>query len=256
MVLTEEPVAGERPGDRRPSWPMLLLMLAAIAISLSALSLTQLLALRADVEALKSELFRRREEQQEASHQIQTLEQMSSRRGSLEQTGRSEPVTPGPRKRREASGSQKLVAQPCLQMMADSSKATFQKDFALEPHTGIPWQTGLSRGTALEMDDNRILVREEGFYFLYSQVYYMDRIFAIGHVVIRRKRNIVGDEPQNVILFRCIQSMDPVESFNTCFTGGIVKLEVDDLLELLIPFPSANISLDGTSTFLGAMKLA
>lgn len=38
------------------------------------------------------------------------------------------------------------------------------------PHTGIPWQTGLRRGSALEVDGDSILVREEGFYFVYSQV--------------------------------------------------------------------------------------
>lgn len=38
------------------------------------------------------------------------------------------------------------------------------------PHTGIPWQSGLRRGSALEADGDSILVREEGFYFVYSQV--------------------------------------------------------------------------------------
>ena len=42
----------------------------------------------------------------------------------------------------------------------------------------------------------------------------------MGHVVIRRKRNVVGDEPQYVILFRCIQNMNPVYPYNTCYTGG------------------------------------
>lgn len=43
-------------------------------------------------------------------------------------------------------------------------------EFALEPHTGIPWQTGLRRGSALETEGDSIIVREEGFYFVYSQV--------------------------------------------------------------------------------------
>lgn len=38
------------------------------------------------------------------------------------------------------------------------------------PHTGIPWQPGLKRGSALEADGDSMLVREEGFYFVYSQV--------------------------------------------------------------------------------------
>lgn len=42
----------------------------------------------------------------------------------------------------------------------------------------------------------------------------------MGHVVIRRKRTVVGDERQDVVLFRCIQRMTPDFPFNTCYTGG------------------------------------
>lgn len=52
----------------------------------------------------------------------------------------------------------------------------------------------------------------------------MDSRFAMGHVVIRRKRTVVGDEAQYVILFRCIQSMDSVFPYNTCYTGGALLL--------------------------------
>lgn len=38
------------------------------------------------------------------------------------------------------------------------------------PHTGIPWKPGVRRGSGLEADGDSILVREEGFYFVYSQV--------------------------------------------------------------------------------------
>lgn len=173
-------------------------------------------------------------------------------------------------------------------------------------------------------------------YFCCAQVYYIDATFAMGHVVIRMKRNVVGDESPYVTLFRCIQNMNPVHPYNTCYTGGepvllfmssykhplynscyrrstsvfsslvnlsslcvclcvcvmaacvpvvgygwqllvagkkenassrceglkctfpsgIVKLEVGDHLELLIPRSTANVSLDGDSTFLGAVKLA
>uniref|UniRef100_A0A8C9VZD2 TNF superfamily member 13b n=1 Tax=Scleropages formosus TaxID=113540 RepID=A0A8C9VZD2_SCLFO len=86
-------------------------------------------------------------------------------------------------------------------------------------------------------------------------VYYTDKTFAMGHFVIRRKQNVVGDELQEVILFRCIQTMNPIFPYNTCYTAGVVKLEVGDRVELLIPRQSANVSLDGDSTFLGAIKL-
>lgn len=42
----------------------------------------------------------------------------------------------------------------------------------------------------------------------------------MGHVVIRKKRNVVGDELQYVTLFRCIEIMNLENPYNTCYTGG------------------------------------
>lgn len=252
-----KPDAGQRPGEGRLSWPVFLLTLAAVtSSSLSAFSLYQLVALRAEVEGLKSEVGRRREEGREAKHagQIENIGRRSSQE-SLHPPGFPHAFPPI-RKKRLVSGSEASVSQPFLQLLANNSRKTFQKEYNSEPHTGIPWQAGLRRGSALETDGDSMLVTEEGFYFVYSQVYYMDSTFAMGHVVIRRKRNVVGDEPQYVILFRCIQNMNPVHPYNTCYTGGIVKLEVGDHLELLIPRATANVSLYGDTTFLGAVKLA
>eukprot|EP00064_Thunnus_orientalis_P010846 superscaffoldBa00001507_g10874 len=245
-----EPGTGQKAGEGRLSWPVFLLTLAAVtSSSLSALSLYQLVALRAEVEGLKSEVCRRREEGQEAKHgsqdyvvSVQT-ENISSRRSGqepLHQPGSQQPFTLTRRKR----------------IVSATETLGFGSVFDQEMHTGIPWQTGLKRGSALEADGDSILVREEGFYFVYSQVYYMDSTFAMGHVLIRRKRNVVGDEPQYVILSRCIQNMNPIYPYNTCYTGGIAKLEVGDHLELLIPRSTANVSLDGDATFVGAVKLA
>ncbi|XP_034742248.1 tumor necrosis factor ligand superfamily member 13B isoform X2 [Etheostoma cragini] len=233
-----EPGIGKRTGEGRLSWPVFLLTLAAVtSSSLSALSLYQLVALRAEVEGLKAEVCRKREEGREAKHAGQTENiNWRSSQESLHQPGSQKTFTLI-RRRRLVSGSEKM-------------------EYNAEPHTGIPWQAGLSRGSALEKDRDSMLVREEGFYFVYSQVYYMDSTFAMGHVVIRRKRNVVGDEPQYVVLFRCIQNMNPVHPYNTCYTGGIVKLEVGDHLELLIPRSTANVSLYGDATFMGAVKLA
>lgn len=59
-------------GDGRMSWPLILLTLTAIvSSSISALSLYQLLSLRAEVDAIKSEVWRRREEAQAASREDQ-----------------------------------------------------------------------------------------------------------------------------------------------------------------------------------------
>ncbi|XP_071004725.1 tumor necrosis factor ligand superfamily member 13B-like [Oncorhynchus clarkii lewisi] len=263
-------VPGQESGGRRLSWPVLLLILAAVtSSSLLALSLFHLLALRAEVEGLRAGVFHRREE---------TLQQMSSSYITRSRSAPPHPPDPQPpphppdpqssphhpesqtrlpfiRERSVSTGPENTVSQPCLQMLADSNRETFQKEFALEPHTGIPWQEVLRRGFALEAESDSILIREEEYYFVYSQVYYMDRMFSMGHVVTRKKRNVVGDEAQHVTLFRCIQDMNPVYLYNTCYTGGIVKLEVRDMVELLIPRSTANISLDGDSSFLGAFRL-
>ncbi|XP_068602499.1 tumor necrosis factor ligand superfamily member 13B [Brachionichthys hirsutus] len=244
-------------GEGRLSWPVLLLALAAVtASSLSALSLYQLVVLRAEVNALKSEVCRRREGQA-VRHGGQT-ESVCSRRSSQGPLHRdpSRQAPPLSRRRRLVTGADASVSQPCLQMLPNTSRKPFRKELTSRMHTGIPWQSGLRSGSALEVDGDTMLVREEGFYFVYSQVYYMDSTFAMGHVVIRRKRNVVGDEAPDVTLFRCIQNMNPVYPYNTCYTGGVVKLDVGDHLELLIPRGTANVSLDGDGTFLGAVKLA
>ncbi|XP_075895844.1 tumor necrosis factor ligand superfamily member 13B isoform X1 [Nelusetta ayraudi] len=238
-------------GEGRLSWPVVLLTLTAIvSSSISALSLHQLLSLRAEVDAIKSEVWRRREEGQAANRGNQTNNMAKGR--ELLHYPQHAPL----RRKRLAPGAEAVVLQPCLQLLANVSRKTFRKELISGPHTGIPWQSGPRRGSALEADGDSILVREEGFYYVYSQVYYIDRTFAMGHVVIRRKRTVVGDESQEVVLFRCIQRMTPEYPYNTCYTGGIVHLMVGDHLELLIPRPTANVSLDEDSTFLGAIKLA
>lgn len=45
-----------------------------------------------------------------------------------------------------------------------------ESEFSSGIHTGIPWKSGLRRGSALEADGDSMLVREAGFYFVYSQV--------------------------------------------------------------------------------------
>ncbi|CAB1328925.1 unnamed protein product, partial [Coregonus sp. 'balchen'] len=165
------PVPRQESGGRRLSWPVLLLTLAAVtSSSLSALSLFHLLALRAEVEGLRSEVFRRREEQQEARHEETRLSFIRKRS-----------VGTGPKNTGKTSNTILCDYLYLFDML---------KEFALEPHTGIPWQEGLRRGSALEAESDSILVREEGYYFVYSQVYYMDRTFAMGHVVNRKKRNV------------------------------------------------------------------
>ncbi|XP_048049084.1 tumor necrosis factor ligand superfamily member 13B isoform X2 [Megalobrama amblycephala] len=260
------PGRGER---RRLPWLFLVLVVTAItSSSLSVISLYHVLALQAEVEGLRAEVVRKREEQsgmieepmngaEKQTHQHEH-EEIKDRIEYLQQTEMDDTTTDSVAMSKRSLGhvSKKAESQACLQMMADNRKKTFQKEFALELCTAIPWHVGLKRGSALEEEQGTILIKEEGFFFIYSQVYYTDSTFAMGHIVIRIKKNVVGDESQHVVLFRCIQSMNRVNHFNTCYTGGVVKLDSGDRLELLIPRTHANISLDGDSTFLGAIKLA
>ncbi|XP_032422580.1 tumor necrosis factor ligand superfamily member 13B [Xiphophorus hellerii] len=249
---------GQVASEGRVSWPVFLLTLAAVtSSSLSALSLYQLLDLRAEVEGLKTDISRMREEGQKVTHRDQT-ENIKGRENIKELQDLPESQNAFSqirRRRRTISESEISGSVSCLQLLANNSRKPFRKELSSGPYTGIPWQTGLRRGSSLETDGDRIVVNEAGFYFVYSQVYYMDSTFTMGHVVIRWKRHVVGNEDQDVHLFRCIQSMNPDYAFNTCYTGGIVKLEKGDYLELLIPRSMANISMEGDSTFLGAFKL-
>uniref|UniRef100_A0A3Q0T7I8 TNF superfamily member 13b n=1 Tax=Amphilophus citrinellus TaxID=61819 RepID=A0A3Q0T7I8_AMPCI len=259
MVPAMAVLAGVKPGsgkghsERMLSWTVFLLTLAACtSCFLSALSLYQLMDLRAEIEQLQSDVSSGREEGQDTRH-----------RGQMENTNSIKDFVHHPesphafiqtRRRRMVSGAE-ACGFMCCEMFSNMMSCS-GLEISSDAYTGIPWQLGLKRGSALEANGDRILVREEGFYYVYSQVFYRDNTFAMGHVVFRWKRNVVGNEPPSVSLFRCIQNMNPVQSFNTCYTGGIVKLEAGDYLELLIPRATADVSLSGDSTFLGAVKLA
>ncbi|XP_048389176.2 tumor necrosis factor ligand superfamily member 13B isoform X3 [Stegostoma tigrinum] len=124
-----------------------------------------------------------------------------------------------------------------------------------QEETTIPWILSLKNGNALVKKDNHILVKEAGYFLVYSQVWYKDNSFTMGHFIQRRKANSVGSEPRAVILFRCIQNMSACCPNDSCFTAGIAKLEVGDELELIIPRIQAQIALKGDGTFFGAIKL-
>ncbi|GCB69152.1 hypothetical protein scyTo_0012374 [Scyliorhinus torazame] len=122
--------------------------------------------------------------------------------------------------------------------------------------TTIPWILSLRKGGALEKTGDKISVRETGYFLVYSQVWYKDDTFTMGHFIKRIKASIVGNESQSVILFRCIQNMPACCPNNSCFTAGIAKLEVGDQLELIIPRDQAHIALTGDGTFFGVLKLS
>nr|4ZCH_A Chain A, Tumor necrosis factor ligand superfamily member 13,Tumor necrosis factor ligand superfamily member 13B,Tumor necrosis factor ligand superfamily member 13B [Homo sapiens]4ZCH_B Chain B, Tumor necrosis factor ligand superfamily member 13,Tumor necrosis factor ligand superfamily member 13B,Tumor necrosis factor ligand superfamily member 13B [Homo sapiens] len=148
-------------------------------------------------------------------------------------------------------GGSETVTQDCLQLIADSETPTIQKG----SYTFVPWLLSFKRGSALEEKENKILVKETGYFFIYGQVLYTDKTYAMGHLIQRKKVHVFGDELSLVTLFRCIQNMPETLPNNSCYSAGIAKLEEGDELQLAIPRENAQISLDGDVTFFGALKL-
>ncbi|XP_065437099.1 tumor necrosis factor ligand superfamily member 13B [Chrysemys picta bellii] len=155
------------------------------------------------------------------------------------------------RGRRSALPTEEIMLQACLQLIADSKSNIQQKDDS----SIVPWLLSFKRGTALEEQGNKILVKEAGYFFIYGQVLYTDTTFAMGHLIQRKKAHVFGDDLSLVTLFRCIQNMPHSYPNNSCYTAGIAKLEEGDELQLTIPRRRAKISLDGDGTFFGAVRL-
>ncbi|XP_007432231.1 tumor necrosis factor ligand superfamily member 13B isoform X2 [Python bivittatus] len=143
------------------------------------------------------------------------------------------------------------VLQSCLQLIADSKSAIQQHDDS----SLVPWLLSFKRGTALEEQGNKILVRETGYFFIYGQVLYTDEMFVMGHLIQRKKAHVVGDDLSLVTLFRCLQNMPETSPNNSCYTAGVAKLEEGDELQLTIPRTSAKVVLNGDVTFFGAVRL-
>ncbi|KAH0517352.1 Tumor necrosis factor ligand superfamily member 13B [Microtus ochrogaster] len=122
-------------------------------------------------------------------------------------------------------------------------------------YTFVPWLLSFKRGSALEERENKIVVKQTGYFFIYSQVLYTDTIFAMGHLIQRKKVHVFGDELSLVTLFRCIQNMPRTLPNNSCYSAGIARLEEGDEIQLAIPRENAQISRDGDGTFFGALKL-
>ncbi|XP_078094547.1 uncharacterized protein LOC144509515 [Mustelus asterias] len=152
------------------------------------------------------------------------------------------------------SNCQRCVPGRSQQACRAERKPVSNQDQAEE--TAIPWILSLRKGTALSKMDDKISVRETGYFLVYSQVWYKDNTFTMGHFIKRIKASIVGNEPQSIILFRCIQNMPACCPNNSCFTAGIAKLEAGDELQLVIPRSEAHVALTGDGTFFGAVKLS
>ncbi|MBW04385.1 Tumor necrosis factor ligand superfamily member 13B, partial [Eschrichtius robustus] len=90
----------------------------------------------------------------------------------------------------------------------------------MRAYTFVPWLLSFKRGRALEERENKILVKETGYFFIYGQVLYTDNTFAMGHLIQRKKVHVFGDELSLVTLFRCIQNMPETLPNNSCYSAG------------------------------------
>ncbi|XP_051025449.1 tumor necrosis factor ligand superfamily member 13B-like [Acomys russatus] len=207
------------------------LLLALLSSGFTVMSLYQLAALQADLMSLRMEL--------------------QGYRGSA--TPAAVPEAP------DATAGAKLLALaapgPHNSSLGHRNRRAFQGPEETGSYTFVPWLLSFKRGNALEEKENKIVVKQTGYFFIYSQVLYTDTIFAMGHLIQRKKVHVFGDELSLVTLFRCIQNMPRTLPNNSCYSAGIARLEEGDEIQLAIPRENAQISRDGDGTFFGALKL-
>uniref|UniRef100_A0A8C8ZSJ1 TNF superfamily member 13b n=1 Tax=Prolemur simus TaxID=1328070 RepID=A0A8C8ZSJ1_PROSS len=238
------------------------LLLALLSGCLAVVSFYQVATLQADLVSLRAEL---------RGHQAERLPAPPEEAAGVPTAALGEapavtpvlkdifvPPAPGDsnasrsrRSKRALQGPEETVTQDCLQLIADGDTPTIRKG----SYTFVPWLLSFKRGRALEEKENKILVKETGYFFIYGQVLYTDSTFAMGHLIQRKKVHVFGDELSLVTLFRCIQNMPETLPNNSCYSAGIAKLEEGDELQLAIPRENAQISRDGDGTFFGALKL-
>ncbi|KAG7463407.1 hypothetical protein MATL_G00176200 [Megalops atlanticus] len=234
--VTSSPRAGQVVRRRRLAWVLLVLALAVVvSAAMAGLALYRVQTLQAQVASPWSEELPGRGERLGDPTAIIPL---GTRQ--LQEPGRYE----------DGEGDLQRLSGELEPVLSRDTPKTRQ-----DGHTSVPLRVTLLRGTALQEEDSTILVREGGFYFVYSQVYYTDKTFAMGHIILQKKRNVAADDLQEVPLFRCIQDMNQNLPHNTCYTAGVVRLQAGDKVELLIPRQSASVSLDTDSTFFGAFKM-
>lgn len=225
------------------------LLLALLSSSLTVMSLYRFAALQADLMSLRAELQLYRAAAAPAAPGAPGAP--AGAKLLAPAAARAHNSSFGHRNRRAFENPEETVTQDCLQLIADSATPTIRKG----SYTFVPWLLSFKRGSALEERENKIVVRQTGYFFIYSQVLYTDTIFAMGHLIQRKKVHVFGDELSLVTLFRCIQNMPRTLPNNSCYSAGIARLEEGDEIQLAIPRENAQISRDGDGTFFGALKL-
>ncbi|CAH2223537.1 tumor necrosis factor ligand superfamily member 13B [Pelobates cultripes] len=234
----------------------ILLFIVLLLSGLTALSIYTVIGLKTEFANLQAELrsYRNRviKTQEDSAGFHTTLQETQQKyKSSGTHKRETEKLSIKQRSQRSTSEGSTGAFQSFLQLIADRKSIIEDEDDL----SIIPWLLSFKQGTSLEKKKNVILIKEAGFFFIYGQVWYFDKLFAMGHLIQRKKANRVGNDPNLITLFRCIQNMPESLPNNSCFTAGIAKLEEGDELQLIIPRRKANISLSGDGTFFGAIRL-
>ncbi|XP_064182412.1 tumor necrosis factor ligand superfamily member 13B-like isoform X2 [Anguilla rostrata] len=217
------------------------MFVTVVALSLSLILIHEVSVLRNDLEKLKGEiLFHLSQSASVDLHSGQgipeTWEKLRSSSSALRHTkterGRQDPLkTSFLRMKREQGGHVDNV-------------------------TVIPWTVSIQNGEAVSSKDNKIIVQQDGYYMVFSQVLFHNPEVVMGHLIRRRKSNVSGTEQRFTDLLRCLQEMPKNNCANSCYTAGIVKLEREDELELVIlDRPQAQVAMEADSTFFGMIHL-
>ncbi|XP_035525798.1 tumor necrosis factor ligand superfamily member 13B-like isoform X1 [Morone saxatilis] len=149
----------------------------------------------------------------------------------------------------------------------------------------IPWTVSVQQGNAISQKENRIVVQEDGYYLVFGQVLCHSNssitklilhlicsncsanVLLNSQVLFERPSTVVGyiiqiwgsaNKGTSTELLCCLKDMPdetPPNTANTCYTSGLVQLQQDDELELVIPYkPEVLITMD-VETFFGVIRL-
>nr|XP_046180586.1 tumor necrosis factor ligand superfamily member 13B-like isoform X1 [Oncorhynchus gorbuscha] len=241
-----------------------LLLVSTLAVSFSFFLVYKVAVLEDDINKLRGDISNLKPHSKESpdgmitgmsrtwgrSKQVASLNSQQQRQTEKDSQTLCSSTASSLRMKREqagCSGGTAVVQQSFLQLSANTKEQPFVRGNV----TVIPWIVALHQGEAISSTGDRIIIQQEGFFIVFGQVLFQSPGTIMGHIVRSR-----GTDQRSTELLRCLQEMPQTNCANTCHTGGMVKLEREDELELVIPDrPQAQVSMDADSTFFGIIRL-
>ncbi|XP_035525799.1 tumor necrosis factor ligand superfamily member 13B-like isoform X2 [Morone saxatilis] len=119
----------------------------------------------------------------------------------------------------------------------------------------IPWTVSVQQGNAISQKENRIVVQEDGYYLVFGQVLFERPSTVVGYIIQIWGSANKGTSTELLCCLKDMPDETPPNTANTCYTSGLVQLQQDDELELVIPYkPEVLITMD-VETFFGVIRL-